>query len=67
MLEEAVEVIRSLWEGGVKSHRGRDYRVEHCQVYDLPATPPPRSARRPWNSQRGSATASSRPESLRQQ
>ncbi len=23
MLEEAVEVIRTLWQGGVKSHRGR--------------------------------------------
>jgi len=41
MLEEAVEVIRSLWEGGVKDHRGRHYRLEHCRVYDLPDTPPP--------------------------
>jgi G6PDH family F420-dependent oxidoreductase len=41
MLEEAVEVIRSLWEGGVKSHRGRHYRLEHCRVYDLPEHPPP--------------------------
>jgi G6PDH family F420-dependent oxidoreductase len=40
MLEEAVEVIRKLWEGGVKSHRGRHYRVEHCRVYDLPDEPP---------------------------
>jgi G6PDH family F420-dependent oxidoreductase len=40
MLEEAVEVIRLLWEGGVKSHRGRHYRVEHAQIYDLPDTPP---------------------------
>ena len=41
MLEEAVEVIRMLWEGGVKSHRGRHYRLEHCRVYDLPDVQPP--------------------------
>jgi G6PDH family F420-dependent oxidoreductase len=41
MLEEAVEVIRKLWRGGVQRHRGRHYRVEHCRVYDLPDTPPP--------------------------
>ncbi len=41
MLEEAVEVIRLLWQGGVQSHRGLHYRVEHARVYDLPATPPP--------------------------
>jgi G6PDH family F420-dependent oxidoreductase len=40
MLEEAVEVIRTLWRGGVQSHRGRHYRVEHARVYDLPETPP---------------------------
>jgi G6PDH family F420-dependent oxidoreductase len=40
MLEEAVEVIRTLWQGGVQSHRGRHYRVEHCRVYDLPDQPP---------------------------
>lgn len=41
MLEEAIEVIRTLWRGGVQSHRGRHYRVEHARVYDLPATPTP--------------------------
>ncbi len=41
MLEEAVEVIRKLWEGGVKNHVGRHYRLEHCQVYDLPPSPTP--------------------------
>ena len=41
MLEEAVEVIRLLWEGGVQHHRGRHYRLEHCRVYDLPDQPPP--------------------------
>jgi G6PDH family F420-dependent oxidoreductase len=41
MLEEAVEVIRRLWEGGFQDHRGRHYRVEHARVYDLPEAPPP--------------------------
>jgi len=41
MLEEAVEVIRALWKGGVQSHRGRHYRVENARVYDLPDPPPP--------------------------
>jgi len=41
MLEEAVEVIRALWRGGVQSHRGRHYRVENARVYDLPDPPPP--------------------------
>ncbi len=41
MLEEAVEVIRTLWEGGVQSHSGSHYRVDHARVYDLPPDPPP--------------------------
>jgi G6PDH family F420-dependent oxidoreductase len=41
MLEEAIEVIRTLWQGGVRSHRGRHYRVYHARVYDLPEQPPP--------------------------
>ena len=36
MLEEAVEVIRTLWEGGQKSHYGAHYAVENARVYDLP-------------------------------
>jgi G6PDH family F420-dependent oxidoreductase len=40
MLEEAIEIIRLLWAGGVQSHRGRYYRVEHARLYDLPETPP---------------------------
>ncbi len=40
MLEEAIEVIRLLWQGGVQEHRGRHYRVEHCRIYDLPAQLP---------------------------
>jgi G6PDH family F420-dependent oxidoreductase len=40
MLEEAVHVMRMLWDGGVHDHRGTHYRVEHCRVYDLPDRPP---------------------------
>ena len=41
MLEEAIEVIRTLWQGGQQSHRGRHYTVENARVYDLPDAPPP--------------------------
>jgi coenzyme F420-dependent glucose-6-phosphate dehydrogenase len=41
MLEEAVEVIRLLWEGGDRSHRGRFYRVQQARIYDLPDQLPP--------------------------
>jgi G6PDH family F420-dependent oxidoreductase len=41
MLEEAIEVIRTLWQGGVQHHRGRHYRVSSAQIYDLPDEPPP--------------------------
>jgi coenzyme F420-dependent glucose-6-phosphate dehydrogenase len=41
MLEESVEVIRLLWEGGSQTHRGRHYRVENARLYDLPDEPPP--------------------------
>ncbi len=41
MLEEAVHVIRTLWQGGVQNLKGQHYRVERCRVYDLPDTPPP--------------------------
>src|SRR3954452_24220774 len=41
MLREAVEVMRTLWSGGQRSHRGRHYTVENARIYDLPDTPPP--------------------------
>jgi coenzyme F420-dependent glucose-6-phosphate dehydrogenase len=41
MLEEAVEVMRLLWEGGQKSHRGAHYTVENARIYSLPEAPPP--------------------------
>jgi coenzyme F420-dependent glucose-6-phosphate dehydrogenase len=40
MLEEAVEVIRKLWEGGYQYHRGRHYRVEKARLYTVPDEPP---------------------------
>jgi G6PDH family F420-dependent oxidoreductase len=36
MLEEAIKVIRLLWQGGNQSHSGRHYRVENARIYDLP-------------------------------
>src|SRR6185295_16762250 len=33
MLEEAVEVIRLLWQGGVQNHRGPYYAVENAQLF----------------------------------
>jgi coenzyme F420-dependent glucose-6-phosphate dehydrogenase len=41
MLDEAIDVIRLLWEGGQQTHRGRFYTVEQARVYDLPEEPPP--------------------------
>lgn len=40
-LEEAIEVIRLLWEGKLCSYRGRHYTVENARLYTLPATLPP--------------------------
>ena len=41
MLEEAVEVIRLLWQGGSQSHFGRHYTVEQATIFTLPDDPPP--------------------------
>ena len=41
MLEEAVEVIRTLWQGGMCDHRGIHYEVQNARIYDLPDSPPP--------------------------
>lgn len=41
MLEEAVEVIRKLWEGRLVSHSGRHYSVENARLYTRPDRPPP--------------------------
>ena len=41
MLEEAVALIRCLWQGGLRSHHGHYYTVENAQLYTLPALLPP--------------------------
>lgn len=41
MLEEAVEVMRLLWQGGNQDHHGRHYTVENARLYTLPDEPPP--------------------------
>jgi G6PDH family F420-dependent oxidoreductase len=41
MLDEAVEIIRALWDGGYVNHRGRHYTVESAKLYDVPDVLPP--------------------------
>jgi coenzyme F420-dependent glucose-6-phosphate dehydrogenase len=41
MLEEAVTVMREMWEGGLYSHHGKHYTVERARLYTLPDEPPP--------------------------
>jgi coenzyme F420-dependent glucose-6-phosphate dehydrogenase len=39
MLEEAVEVMRLLWQGDYQTHRGKHYTVENLRIFDLPDEP----------------------------
>jgi G6PDH family F420-dependent oxidoreductase len=39
LLEEAVQVIRLLWQGGYQTHRGKHYTVEYARIFDLPDEP----------------------------
>jgi G6PDH family F420-dependent oxidoreductase len=39
MLEEAIEVMRLLWQGGEQTHRGDYYDVEQARLYTLPDEP----------------------------
>jgi len=41
MLEEAIGIIRRLWDGGSVDHRGAHYTVEQAQLFTLPDAPPP--------------------------
>lgn len=41
MLEEAVEVIRRLWQGDNVTHHGRYYTVENARIYSRPESSPP--------------------------
>ena len=40
MMEEAIEAIRLLWEGGQKSHRGKYFTIDNAQLFTLPPEPP---------------------------
>ena len=39
MLEEAVELMRLLWQGDYQIHRGKHYTVENLRIFDLPDEP----------------------------
>jgi len=41
MLEEAVEIIRTLWKGGVQDYYGFFYTLENAEIFSLPETLPP--------------------------
>ncbi|MFI1968605.1 LLM class F420-dependent oxidoreductase [Streptomyces cinnamoneus] len=41
MLEEAVGIIRALFEGRTLDHHGPHYDVEHAKLWDVPETAPP--------------------------
>jgi coenzyme F420-dependent glucose-6-phosphate dehydrogenase len=41
LLEEAIEVMRLLWQGGYQSHYGKHYTVEQARIYTLPDEPVP--------------------------
>ncbi|MFJ8787684.1 LLM class F420-dependent oxidoreductase [Streptomyces sp. NPDC102462] len=41
MLDEAVRIIRALFEGGHVTHHGTHFQVESARLWDLPETPPP--------------------------
>jgi coenzyme F420-dependent glucose-6-phosphate dehydrogenase len=39
MLEEAIAVMRLLWQGDYQTHRGKHYTVENLRIFDLPDEP----------------------------
>jgi coenzyme F420-dependent glucose-6-phosphate dehydrogenase len=39
MLEEAIEVMHLLWQGGEQTHRGEHYDLEQARLYTLPDEP----------------------------
>jgi coenzyme F420-dependent glucose-6-phosphate dehydrogenase len=41
MLEEAIEIMRLLWRGGLQSFRGQHFTVNQARIYTLPEQPPP--------------------------
>jgi len=41
MLGEAIDIVRTLWKGGVHSIKGQWFVVDHARLYDLPDEPIP--------------------------
>jgi G6PDH family F420-dependent oxidoreductase len=41
LLEEAIEVLRLLWQGGEQTRRGKHFTVDHARLYTLPEQPIP--------------------------
>jgi G6PDH family F420-dependent oxidoreductase len=41
MLEEAIEVVRGMWQGESFTHHGKHYTVEDARIFDLPDELPP--------------------------
>jgi G6PDH family F420-dependent oxidoreductase len=41
MLEEAIELIRQLWNGEFTYYHGKHYTVDHARIYSRPEQPPP--------------------------
>jgi coenzyme F420-dependent glucose-6-phosphate dehydrogenase len=49
MLEEAVVIIRRLWQGGYQDHHGRFFTVENARLYTRRSSWPPVARRaRSW-------------------
>jgi coenzyme F420-dependent glucose-6-phosphate dehydrogenase len=40
-LEEAIEIMRLLWQGGYQSYHGKHFTVENARLYTLPEQLPP--------------------------
>jgi G6PDH family F420-dependent oxidoreductase len=40
MLEEAIEILRLLWQGGYQSYYGKHYTVDRARIFTLPGEPP---------------------------
>jgi G6PDH family F420-dependent oxidoreductase len=40
MLEESIEIMRGMWEGGIYSHDGEHYVVDNARIYSCPDQPP---------------------------
>ncbi len=40
MLREAVDIIRTLWSGGMHDYYGAFYMVDNARVFELPESPP---------------------------